>query len=114
MARGDLTDAQYERLLPLLPSSDGKPGARYVDHRLVLNGILWIDRTGAPWRDLPEHYGPWQTIASRFYRWRAAGIWDRILAAVQQLAEAEGRLAWEVPYVDGTIVRAPQHAAGSR
>ena len=84
------------------------------DHRLVLNGILWIDRTGAPWRDLPEHYGPWQTIASRFYRWRAAGIWDRILAAVQQLAEAEGRIDWEVHYVDGTIVRAHQHAAGAR
>lgn len=75
---------------------------------------MWIDRTGAPWRDLPEQYGPWQTIASRFYRWREAGIWDRLLAAVQQLAEAEGRIDWEVHYVDGTIVRAHQHAAGAR
>jgi transposase len=70
--------------------------------------------TGAPWRDLPERYGPWQTIASRFYRWREAGVWDRILAAVQQLADAEGRLDWDVHYVDGTTVRAHQHAAGAR
>ena len=114
MNRGELTDAQWERLRPLLPPQKAWTGRPAKDHRLVLNGILWIDRTGAPWRDLPEHYGPWQTIASRFYRWREAGIWDRILAAVQQLAEAEGRIDWEVHYVDGTIVRAHQHAAGAR
>src|SRR5436190_13037579 len=114
MNRGELTDRQGERLRPLLPPQKAWTGRPAKDHRLVLNGILWIDRTGAPWRDLPEHYGPWQTIASRFYRWREAGIWDRILAAVQQLAEAEGRIDWEVHYVDGTIVRAHQHAAGAR
>jgi transposase len=114
MNRGELTDRQWERLRPLLPPQKAWTGRPAKDHRLVLNGILWIDRTGAPWRDLPEHYGPWQTIASRFYRWREAGIWDRILAAVQQLAEAEGRIDWEVHYVDGTIVRAHQHAAGAR
>jgi len=114
MNRGELTDGQWERLRPLLPPQKAWTGRPAKDHRLVLNGILWIDRTGAPWRDLPEHDGPWQTIASRFYRWREAGIWDRILAAVQQLAEAEGRIDWEVHYVDGTIVRAHQHAAGAR
>lgn len=108
-----MTGAQWERLRPLLPPQKAWTGRPAKDHRLVLNGILWIDRTGAPWRDLPECYGPWQTIASRFYRWRAAGIWDRILAAVQQLADAEGRLDWGVHYVDGTIVRAHQHAAGA-
>src|SRR3954453_16618506 len=114
MGRGDLTDKQWERLEPHLPPKKPKRGRPNTDHRRILNGILWIDRTGAPWRDLPERYGPWQTIASRFYRWRAAGVWDRILAAVQQLADAAGRFDWAVHYVDGTIVRAHQHAAGAR
>lgn len=114
MTRGELTDAQWERLQPLLPPQKAWTGRPAKDHRLVLDGILWIDRTGAPWRDLPERYGPWQTIATRFCRWREAGIWDRILAAVQQLADAERRVDWDRHYVDGTIVRAHQHAAGAR
>ena len=85
-----------------------------VDHRRILNGMLWILRTGAPWRDLPERYGPWRTVASRFYRWQRAGIWERILASVQAQADAEGQLNWEVHSVDGTIIRAHQHAAGAK
>jgi transposase len=84
-----------------------------VDHRRILNGILWLLRTGAPWRDLPERYGPWQTVASRFYRWRQAGLWDRLFAAVQQQADAAGHLDWGLHFVDGTIIRAHQHAAGA-
>jgi transposase len=79
-----------------------------------MNGILWIDRTGAPWRDLPERYGPWRTVASRFYRWQKAGIWDRILEALQRRQDAEGELDWRVHYLDATIVRAHQHAAGAK
>jgi transposase len=85
-----------------------------VDHRRILNGILWILCTGAPWRDLPERYGAWQTVASRFYRWRQAGVWDRLLAVVQQQADAAGQLDWALHFVDGTIVRAHQHAAGAK
>jgi transposase len=85
-----------------------------VNHRRVLNGILWILRTGAPWRDLPERYGAWQTVASRFYRWRHAGIWDRLFAVVPQQADAAGQLDWALHFVDGTIVRAHQHAAGAK
>ncbi len=84
MNRGDLTNEQWERLQPHLPPqkpATGRPGG---DQRRLLNGILWVLRTGAPWRDLPERYGPWQTVANRFYRWRTAGVWDRILAALQQ------------------------------
>jgi transposase len=114
MARGDLTDAQYERLQPLLPSSDGKPGHPYEDHRRILNGILWIDRTGAPWRDLPERYGPWQTCYDRLVRWRRAGVWERVLQTLQGEADAAGDLDWEVVSVDSTVVRAHQHAAGAR
>ena len=69
---------------------------------------------GTPWRDLPERFGPWATVASRFYRWRGQGLWDRLLAEVQREADATGQVDWEVHYVDGTSVRAHQHAAGAK
>ena len=116
--RHDLTDRQWARLAPLLPpqrppkgSQGGKP---FVDHRRVINGLLWLDRTGAPWRDIPARYGPWSTIASRFYRWRAQGRWQRIWDTLQQDADAQGTLDWETHYVDGTVIRAHQHAAGAK
>ena len=93
MARGDLTDGQWERLGPLLPSRKPKRGRPARDHRTIINGFLWVLCTGAPWRDLPERYGPWQTVASRFWRWRKAGIWDWVLAELRRQADAEGRLA---------------------
>ena len=70
MYRGELTNEQWERLKPWLPPQKPYTGRPARDHRCIINGILWIIRTGALWRDLPEHYGPWQTVASRFYRWR--------------------------------------------
>lgn len=76
--------------------------------------MLWIHATGAPWRDLPERYGPWQSVATRFYRWVAAGVWARVLAALQQQGDATGHLDWSAHFVDGTVVRAHQHAAGAR
>src|SRR5579884_2523895 len=114
MRRGELTDEQWEKLAPLLPPQKPKVGRPARDHRLILNGILWILRTGAPWRDLPERYGPWQTVATRFYRWRKAGIWDALLADIQAIAQAQGKVNWTVHYVDGTVVRAHQHAAGAK
>ena len=113
MGRGDLTNEQWERLEPLLPKrkATGRPPK---DHRQIINGILWVLRTGAPWRDLPERYGSWQTVYSRFYRWQKDGTWDRIFAAVQALVDAAGNLDWDVHYVDGTTVRAHQHAAGAK
>lgn len=74
MARGDLTDQHWQRLEPLLPPQKPHTGRPNEDHRKVINGILWILRTGAPWRDLPKGYGKQGTVSSRFYRWRAAGI----------------------------------------
>lgn len=113
--RGDLTDEQWARLGPLLPARrSGKRGRPMLDHRPIIDGILWILRTGAPWRDLPERYGRPGTVASRFYRWRRAGLWERLFAQVQEQADAAGRIDWSVHYVDGTIVRAHQHAAGAR
>jgi transposase len=114
MERGDLKDAEWARLQPLLPPQKPTTGRPAKDHRQVVNGILWILRTGAPWRDLPAHYGKWKTVNSRFYRWRSAGIWERVLAALQEQADAARKLDWSQHYIDGTVIRAHQHAAGAR
>ena len=113
MVRGELTEKQWQQLEPLLPPQSPETGRPNKDHRTIINGILWVLRTGAPWRDLPECYGPWRTIASRFYRWRRDGLWDRLLMTVQQQANIQGKVNWELHYVDGTMVRAHQHAAGA-
>jgi len=112
--RGDLTDEQWARLEPLLAAGESKVGRPAGDHRMIINGILWVLRTGAPWRDVPERYGPTGTLSSRFYRWQKAGIWTQILAALQQQADEQGRLDWTIHHVDGTTVRAHQHAAGAK
>lgn len=91
----------------------GTPGGRWKDHRTVLNGILWRLRTGAPWRELPSRYGPWQTCYDRFVRWRRDGTWERLLSEVQTKSDAVGEVEWLVS-VDSTLARAHQHAAGAR
>jgi transposase len=110
--RGELTDAAWARLRPLLPLN-GKRGGQWRDHRQVINGILWRLRVGAPWRDVPMRYGPWQTCYDRFARWRRDGTWDWLLALAQSAADAVGELGWTI-CIDGTVVRAHQHAAGAR
>ena len=114
MSRGDLSNDQWQQLEPLLPPQKNWTGKPNLPHRPVVNGILWINRTGAPWRDLPARYGKWETVASRFYRWRKAGIWTEVLQALQQIAEANGEIDWETHHVDSTVVRAHQHAAGAK
>ena len=110
--RHELSDDEWARLEPLLPPR--KTGRRRRDDRRIINGIVWKLATGVPWRDLPERYGPWQTVYSRFRRWQRAGIWDRLLAAVQAEGDAVGALDWSVHFLDGTTVRAHQHAAGAK
>jgi len=112
--RHELSDEQWQQLKPLLPPEKPETGRTNLDHRTVINGILWILKTGAPWRDLPERYGQWQTIASRFYRWQKNGVWERVLAHLQQIKDGDGHLDWEVHYVDGSVIRAHQHAAGAK
>ena len=116
MGRGDLTDVHggTPGAAPArrdAPQVRGRPNA---PHRSTINAILWILRTGAPWHDLPAVYGPVGTVSSRFYRWRASGLWGRILAALQAEAEAAGEIDWDLHYVDARVVRAHQHAAGAR
>lgn len=114
MNRGDLSNEQWERIEKRLPPQKPKTGRPAKDHRTIVNGILWVLRTGAPWRDLPERYGSWSTVASRFYRWRSQGVWDWVLAELQAEGDQQGELDWELHFVDGTVVRAHQHAAGAK
>lgn len=112
VGRGDITDTARATVEPLLPGNGGR-GQQWRDHRQVLNGILWKLRTGAPWRDLPDRYGPWRTVYTRFVRWQCDGTWDRLLAHVQTKSDAVGEVVWEVS-IDSSVVRAHQHAAGAR
>ena len=112
VGRGELTDRAWTAVAPLLPAN-GERGGQWEDHRRVINGILWKLRTGAPWRDLPERYGPYQTVYDRFVRWRRDGTWDRLLAHVQTKNDAVGEVVWEVS-IDSSVIRAHQHAAGAR
>ncbi|MEV8022398.1 IS5 family transposase [Streptomyces sp. NPDC086554] len=113
MGRGDLTNAEWARLKPHLPKS-ARRGGRWASHRRIINGILYRQRTGLPWRDLPARFGPWKTVYERHRRWSADGTWDRVFAAVLADADAEGRVDWSMVSVDSTSCRAHQHAAGAR
>ena len=97
-----------ERLPPVKPI-----GRRPRDRRQVINGIRWRIRTGAPWRDVPERYGPWETCYYLFRTWQREGVWADVLTKLQARADAKGLITWDVS-VDSTVARAHQHAAGAR
>ena len=96
-----------EKIEPLLPPQKPWTGRPSHEHRTLLNGILWILRTGAPWRDLPERYGKWTTVYSRFQRWRKKEVWQRVLSELQSLADQQGQLDWGVQFEDGTDCACP-------
>src|SRR5262245_47346009 len=114
MKRHALTDAQGGRLRPLLPPPPLGRGRPRNDDRTIVEGILWHLATGSPWRDLPERFGCWRTVYSRFRRWQRAGVWDRAFAALLADGDARGDLDWALHFLDGTVVRAHQHAAGAK
>ena len=99
---------------PLLPAERGRPGRPWNDHRLTIGGILWILRTGAPWRDLPSSFGAWQSVYARFNRWSKDGTWERIHQALLQRMDEAGALDLELWFIDGSCVRAARAAAGAR
>ncbi|MEV5089436.1 IS5 family transposase [Streptomyces griseoincarnatus] len=108
--RHELTDQEWELLAPLIPrAATGRPR---VSDRRVINGMVYKIRTGISWRDLPERYGPWQTVYTRFRRYAIDGVFTRALQQVQARADAAGDIDWLVQ-VDSTIVRAHQHAAAT-
>jgi transposase len=112
VARGDLSQAEWEVLAEVLPPVKAT-GRRPRDRRQVINGIRWRVRTGSPWRDVPERYGPWETCYCLFRTWQRDGTWADILTKLQTRADARGLITWDVS-VDSTVARAHQHAAGAR
>ncbi len=111
MGRHDLTDAEWAHLDRFLPSQP-KMGRPRRDRRQLLNGMLWILRTGAPWRDLPAEYGPWQTVYFRFNAWRKAGLWQTILEQLLIAMHQQKLLDHRLWAIDGTSIRAHKAAAG--
>lgn len=112
MRRHALTDDQWRLIEPMFPRRGGA-GRPSKDHRLVLNGILWILGTGVPWRDLPECFGPWKTIYERFRRWTQTGVWDEVHAKLLAARQQSGRIEWRLFLIDATNVRAHEAAAGA-
>ena len=110
MAAGDLTDPEWELIWPLLPRAGGRSSKLEHDSRRVLDGIVWRAREGARWRAIPERYGKWNSVWRRFARWRDLGVFEALFAALAGCGLAEERLQM----LDGTVVRAHQHAAGAR
>lgn len=108
MSRKELTGKQWRRIKNLLPPETGRKGRPAKSNYLIVNAILWILRTGAPWRDLPQSYGPWNSVYTRFYRWSRKGIWQKILNSLCQDSDNEAIM------IDSSVVRAHQHAAGAK
>jgi len=103
-----LSDAQWERIAPLLPGKTGDPGRSGEDNRLFVEAVLWLVRAGAPWRDLPPLFGKWGTVWKRFRRWAEKGVFERIFEALS------GDPDFEYVLIDGTIVKVHRHGTGAR
>ena len=108
MDRLALSDAMWVRPAPVLPGKPGDPGRSAADNRLFMEAVLWMARAGAPWRDLPSSFGPWNSVFRRFRRWAQGGVFERAFAVLR------GDPDFEYAMVDGTIVRVHQHATGAK
>ena len=106
MRRHEIKEEDWERIKDFLPGQAGDPGVTAQDNRLFVNAVLWIAKTGAPWRDLPARFGPWGSVWKRFDRWAEKGVWERVFEELQ-----DPDLEWII--IDSTVVRAHQHAAGA-
>ena len=107
MLRTILRDDQWERIAPLLQGKPGDAGRRGADNRLFVEAVLWVARTGCPWRDLPVEFGAWNSIYVRFARWSDKQVWQKVFSVLREDAD------FEEVFLDSTIVRAHQHAAGA-
>jgi transposase len=103
-----LKDEQWERIAPLLPGKAGDPGRSGSDNRLFVEAVLWMVRTGAPWRDLPEMFGHWNTVFRRFRRWVQASVFEHVFRTLS------GDPDFEYALIDGTIIRVHQHGTGAK
>ena len=108
MTRLILSEQMWVKLSPLLPAETGRRSRPAKSNRMMIEGILWRLRCGAPWRDMPEAFGPWSSVYNRFKRWSQAGIWQRVFSLIQGDVDNE----WN--FIDSTIVKAHQHASGEK
>src|ERR1700704_1011717 len=108
MRRYALRDDQWERIKNLLPGREGHVGVTAKDNRLFVEAVLYRYRTGMPWRDLPERFGDWKAVHTRFTRWANAAVWERLFKHLAEDADNEYAM------IDSTIVRAHQHSAGAK
>ena len=108
MIRTVLNEQQWEKVAPYLPGKVGDPGASGRNNRSFVEGVLWIARTGAPWRDLPDEFGKWYTAYTRFWRWANKGVWDRVFTILSDDPD------FEYAFIDGTLVRVHQHGTGAK
>jgi transposase len=108
MKRHALTEEQWAQIAPLLPPEVGRVARPAKSNRLMVEGVVWILRTGAPWRDLPKRFGPWESVYTRFRRWTRRGIWAHVLEKLAEQHDGESYI------IDATIVRAHQDATGAK
>ena len=108
MDRLALSDSMWARLSPHLPGKPGDPGLSGTDNRLFVEAVLWMARVGAPWRDLPESFGAWNSVFRRFRRWSKKGVFERLFTMLS------GDPDFEYVMIDGTIVRVHQHGTGAK
>jgi transposase len=113
MKRHELTDEQWALVESLVPLSTARTGRPSRDRRTLLNGLFWILHTGAPWRDLPERFGPWQTVYHHFAKWRRDGVFAEIIEALQITLDDRGLIDWDLWCIDGANVRAARAAGGA-
>jgi putative transposase len=106
--RYELSEAQWARIAPLLPGKATDPGRTAADNRLFVNGVLWVLRSGAFWRHLPEHYGKWKSVHARFTRWAKTGVWEKVFAELIKARDNKYLM------LDSTLVRVHQQAAGGK
>ena len=107
-----LSDEQWAKIEHLLPAN-GKRGGQWKDHRRMIDAILWVLSDGGRWRNVPERFGPWQSVYDRFCRWTRRGLWERILEHLQARKMNSGEIDFELFAIDGTVIRAHQSAAGA-
>ena len=108
--RGLMSDAEWAFFAPFVVASGPKRGRPPTDHRRILDGVFWIVRTGAPWRDLPDAFGNWSTVFRQYRRWTEAGVWEAMLQALTE----SGTVPDDVQMIDSTVVRAHVSAAGGK
>jgi putative transposase len=108
LIRTMLSEPQWERIAPELPGKIGDPGATARDNRLFVEAVLWVARTGVPWRDLPDDFGKWYSIYTRFWRWAQKGVWERIFKTLADDPD------FEYVLIDGTNIRVHQHGTGAK